>query len=277
MKMSNLFRKIYSLALTGLFTLTITTADLAAMPDFSTLYKGFYIGVLGGGGSSNSTHISQRAYVFEPAQSGGTIYVNATGRCDKNAVAFGGIHIGYDFSTTPSSCGFFNSILSPSLELEGAYLKKTLAGVIEALPTRDFKVNLPIRAGVILVNSGLTFNHPCLSMFHPYFYGGIGAVNLSINHAESKQVFMVEYLVNHFDSKPRASDWTFAAQAKVGLRYNISNHCRLFAEYRYLYLAPSSFTFGSTVYPGHPQTSKWKVHLGNINYNMGAWGIEFTL
>jgi predicted porin len=72
-------------------------------------------------------------------------------------------------------------------------------------------------------------------------------------------------------------DATFAGQVKVGASYSLNPHFSLFAEYRWLYVSDSSFTFGSTVAPLHAATSAWRVELGSHDYNMGAVGLRYTV
>ena len=54
------------------------------------------------------------------------------------------------------------------------------------------------------------------------------------------------------------------------------DHLSIFAEYRYLHVSATNYTFGSTVYPtAHAETSNWDSHLGSMNFNTGIFGIEY--
>lgn len=115
------------------------------------------------------------------------------------------------------------------------------------------------------------------SWLRPYIGGGIGGAVLSISNAEALQVSPLEAGVNHYNTNTHDKDATFAGQIKVGSTFTVSQHVSIFAEYRWLYLAPSTYTFGSTVYPEHAATSAWRVDMGSQNYNMGTAGIRYTV
>ncbi|MGV3739777.1 MAG: hypothetical protein ACO1N3_00585 [Gammaproteobacteria bacterium] len=83
--------------------------------------------------------------------------------------------------------------------------------------------------------------------------------------------------INHYNSNANSTDTTFAAQAKAGLSFDLTNHISIFGEYRWLYFSNSSYTFGSTVYPTHVATSSWVVNLASQNYNLGAAGIRVSV
>lgn len=240
--------------------------------------KGVYFGIYGGGGSSNRAHLSQRGLAFYPPTSsvGGTLFVNAEGKAYNNTNAFAGLHLGYEWQRQCS-----NWDLVPAVEIEGTYFENTQKAAAlnptEKIVQHTFELTLPMRTSVILANSVINFKSCYFGMFTPYFGGGLGAAFVSINKARSCQVIPAEPDVNHFNSKTHSSCWTFAAQAKVGARYCLTQNCRLFAEYRYLYISPTNYIFGSTQYPNHVTTTDWRVHSGNIHYNMGVWGIEFIL
>jgi len=54
--------------------------------------------------------------------------------------------------------------------------------------------------------------------------------------ANSLQTSPPEPGINHFNSDPDSSVWTFAAQAKAGVRVGLGPHAYVFGEYRYLYV-----------------------------------------
>ena len=122
-------------------------------------------------------------------------------------------------------------------------------------------------------NCLLNLNSP----LHPYIGVGLGAARISISGADSLQINPPEPNVNHFNSDTGDADWTFAAQAKIGLRYALNEHWRLFAEYRLLYMGNTDFTFGATRYPTHVETTSWVVDMENMYYNTGTLGIEWSI
>ena len=109
-----------------------------------------------------------------------------------------------------------------------------------------------------------------------YVGGGVGSAFMSVHGASSLQVAPVENGVDHFNSGTNSSCWSFATQAKAGARFALTNHVSLFAEYRFLYLGSTEYTFGSTQYPTHAPTTPWNVHLGGIAEHLAVGGIQFN-
>jgi opacity protein-like surface antigen len=241
-----------------------------------------YFGVFGGGGSNNNFRVSQYGTAFYVEAAGGPLAVNAFGRVHGDSTGLVGGHVGYQW--TNISPNFFNSpwSLSPAIELEGYYLgENTFTGHdinnnTTRLPEHDFLVKYPTSTGVFLVNALLNLNSSS-SKFHPYLGGGIGSAVLSISGAKALQVAPAEPGVNHFNSNSSNSDSAFAAQGKVGFSFDLTSNFSVFAEYRGLYIADTSYSFGSTVYPGHPATSNWRIEMDSQYYNLGAVGIHYTV
>ena len=264
----------------GLFALTSTAfANHTKMMETSTP-SNVYIGVFGGGGSSNQFSADQygTAYYFESM--GGPLAVNGFGHVNNKSGWFFGAQLGYQaqervFGIIPSWT------LTPAAELEGFYLgKKTFSGTVandtSRLPEHNFDVSYPTKRSVFLTNAVLSLNNPCF-MFHPYIGFGIGGAIARISGADSLQVAPQEPGVNHYNSNTSDTDSTFAGQIKLGLSYDFNKCVSIFAEYRWLYLASTHFTFGSTVYPTHAATSSWQVDLGPQRYNLGSVGLRFNI
>ena len=104
----------------------------------------------------------------------------------------------------------------------------------------------------------------------------MGAVRVAINGADSVQINPPEVGINHFNSGPDSSVWTFAAQAKAGVRVALGDHAYVFGEYRYLYVGSTDQIFGSTVDPAHAPTSQWTVRFGDTSYHLATAGIGFN-
>jgi opacity protein-like surface antigen len=239
----------------------------------------FYLGVFGGGGSANNASLTQKGTAFFPPSRGGPLAVNAHGNADNNSAGMGGAHIGYEWQKLfRESSSNWNLI--PAVELEGYYLGMTQTGALlhptPRLPKHDFYDTFPMNTGVLLGNSVWAINIPSTNWVNPYVGVGLGVSYISISDANSKQVAPAEPGINHFNSNPDASDWAFAAQAKAGLRFILNPHWRLLAEYRFLYVASTNYTFGSTQYPTHVPTTKWHSSIGYTDYNMGVAGIEYA-
>lgn len=238
-----------------------------------------YIGAFGGGIYSNSNRVSQYGTAFFPEiGSIGPLPIIGEGHLDKTSSGFGGVQVGYEWSK-PIFSGW---TLAPAAELEAFFFKHKKEGhlineTVVGLPEHDFADSFHMNSSVILANLVLSFNNDCLFGLTPYVGGGIGAARVSLHHADSLQVSPVEAGVNHFNSRRDDSTWTFAAQAKAGLRYNFCELFHVFAEYRYLYLDATNYVLGSTNYPAHVPTSPWNVKVRNTHYNAFAIGFQYDL
>jgi len=258
------------------FTLTLAIiASFVAAPAVAqqaTPGRGLYVGVFGGGGSSTGTDVTQRGTAFFPEVSGGPLAVNATGRTDSGGVGFVGGQIGYELS--------YPSVVVPAFEIEGVYLdagtrRTSLQNPTNRLSEHTFDATFPMNSAVFLAN--MVFSFPtAYAGVTPYIGGGIGGARVSIDGAKSLQTNPSEGDLNHFNSGPDASAWTFAAQVKAGIRVAISRNAYLFGEYRYLYVGSSDQTFGSTVDPAHVPTSAWTVSFDETSHHLGTAGIGFN-
>ncbi|MBA2657357.1 MAG: outer membrane beta-barrel protein [Tatlockia sp.] len=242
-----------------------------------------YVGAFGGGGSSNKIRISQYGTAYSTEEDGGPLAVNAFGRTNSRDLWLGGGQLGFQWSDV--ALDYFNShwALSPAMELEGYYLEKStfrshdINNDTLRLTEHDFIVSYPMSSGVFLGNAILNFNTSNLSRFKPFVGVGIGAAVVSISHADAKQISPLELGVNHYNSNTNDRVSAFAAQAKVGIKYDLCENIKLLAEYRGVYIANTSFTFGSTVFPGHSATSSWLVKFGSQYYNTGSVGIQLSV
>lgn len=236
-----------------------------------------YIGGFGGQLFSTSTKFVQTGTAFFTEAEGGPLAILARGHSRRNSSGFGGAQIGYEWRKCECSDWSF----SPGAEVEAFFYshkhKAHLLNPSVRLPEHDFSNRFPTDVGVYLFNGVLSLNHSCLGSFTPYVGGGIGAANICIRKARSLQVSPPEVGVNHFDSDRTDVTWTFAAQAKAGVRYNFCERFHIFAEYRYLFVDSSRFLFGSTISPGHVPTTTWNVDMKNLSYNSYAIGIQFDL
>jgi opacity protein-like surface antigen len=122
-------------------------------------------------------------------------------------------------------------------------------------------------------------------MFKPYVGGGLGFAYVNVTNASSVQTGPggIEHeigggqVINHFNSKTNASDYAFAGQFKLGLRAEVDKHWSAFAEYKYVYVDSTKFTFGNTNYPGtHAPTTNWQVNNDSMSFNTAVAGIEYS-
>ncbi|MFI5333818.1 MAG: outer membrane protein [Chlamydiales bacterium] len=243
----------------------------------SSLFGGAYVGVFGGGGSTSKADVSQRGFAFNNPDPRLALSVDADGETGNLGAAIGGAHVGYEFPT--------GTRITPALEFEGFYLQATSGKETSAItnPTtviaeHDFINTLPLRAALFYGDLLFAFEMPKkLSWLEPYVAGGIGGGTVWLHKARSEQMNPPEPGLNHFNSRPSASSGAFTAQFKGGLRFNVTDHWRLFGEYRYVYIASTNYTFGFTQYPevGHAPTSNWLFDMNSLNYNLGVAGIEY--
>lgn len=285
MKLNRIGKGIpYSISMIGMLYALISTEVYAGTMGPVNLGTGrIYAGVFGGAGTSNKVDISQfgTAYYLEAA--GGPLAVNSFGKTDRRTVGFVGGQVGYQWSEILLNS--FNSAwtVAPAAELEGYYLGRSkfrghdINNDTVRLPEHDFKVTYPMSTGVFLTNAVLNLNLANYARFHPYVGAGIGGAAIDITDAKSRQVAPPELGVNHYNSKTSDTESTFAAQAKAGLNVELTANTSVFVEYRWLYLASTSYTFGSTVYPAHVATSSWLVKINSQYYNMGAVGLRYSV
>jgi len=237
------------------------------------------------------------------------LFVDVKGNVKRDTLGLGGVHVGYEWAANA-----FN--IKPAAELEAFYIGadqesnlrnpaqengvytssgtsehdgEHVAGDISAYHSiapgvHQFANKMNMNMGLVMANG--IFTYETQSMFKPYVGAGIGLAYIRMTSATSYQTGPggQELIngagsgpVNHFNSKTHDSDVAFASQAKVGVRAEIDSHWSAFAEYRYLRVASSSFTFGDTNYPGfHVETSDWKVKNDSMDFHVGIAGIEYA-
>jgi opacity protein-like surface antigen len=277
----------------------ISTASLQAAEQAQ---RGLYLGVFGGGSVSDNNNFTQSGVAYKRVGDGQAhtdydLLVNVKGSADSKAGAMGGLHVGYEWSEIPMGNSGSEWGLRPALELEGYYLGTSQTGNLLnpqtepavwhgeveashslAAGSHTFRNTFNLDMGVLLANVVFSFKTPWSNKIYPYIGGGIGAAITSISRSDSKQVDPVaEPTINHFNSDSSASSSSFAAQGKAGIRAEIVEHLSVFAEYRYLHVTATHYTFGATVYPGvHSQTSAWNSNFGAMNFHTGVLGIEYS-
>ncbi|MDP0496530.1 MAG: outer membrane beta-barrel protein [Verrucomicrobiota bacterium JB024] len=237
---------------------------------------GPYIGIFGGVGSSPSTSLRQQGAVYlNPPNSFPMLPIDANGSTDgSNGIPVAGAHIGYEWDHWEIAPGWG---LKPALELEGIYIgEHSPVGTMPVHPSflGTQYVTVPITTGVVLPNAVLVLQTPYSDKIFPYFGLGAGGAFVSISGSDSANPS--EPGINHFNSAPDASDFAFAWQLKAGIKAEIFKNTYLFLEYRYLSIDPTSYTFGSTDYPGvHLPTTSWNVNLGRQEYNLFITGLQY--
>jgi opacity protein-like surface antigen len=239
----------------------------------------FYTGVFGGGGGFSVSNFTQSATKYSPPSEGGTLNVTALGGGRTAGVGMAGIQVGYLWpelvDKNPKRAN--PSSLNIGTEFEGYYLGTKLEHTLGSAPPRPatFDSTFPINGGTLLGGIALHFGMSEQKRYHLFLGGAAGTSVLTAHDATSYQILPTESGINHFNTKPTATAWTFAAQAKIGLMYDVTDHFKITGEYRFLYLTPARFTFGSTLYTGHPATTPWRVKFGNMYVNLGDLGLSY--
>ncbi len=214
---------------------------------------------------------------------GGALAVNARGVSERASGWLAGGHIGYHWPMRTLNHIDASVTVSPAIELEGYYIGDIAVEGYEInnntarLIEHDFLVTIPMQTGVFLTNFILEFNSSHFQKIHPYLGVGAGIAVISVSGATSIQTSPPEPF-NHYNSDTNDTNASFAVQPKVGISFSLNNTTNLFAEYRFLYLSSSDYTFGSTVYPGpHVPTSNWHVRVHSKYYNFGTVGLQYDL
>ena len=232
------------------------------------------MGAWGGLGSLDSTSLRQVGAVILPKPLP-NLPVDADGDTDKPRVALGGVQFGYQWPGWYSATSGWG--LLPAFELEGLYLgTHTPEGEMPIQPQflGTQYVTLHMKGYALLANILLAVETPYSQRVFPYAGVGMGTARVSITDSESANPS--EPGINHFNSDPDAADSATTWQLRLGVKGNLTRYWSLFAEYRYLHIDDTRYTFGSTVYPGqHPPTDSWDVRLGKLEYNLFVAGLQY--
>ncbi len=256
-----------------LFAVTCSFGVVVCPAADSSSEQGAYIGLFGGFGSASSTSLRQEGGFYLPTPAKHRIGVDANGDTDRQQLDLGGIQVGYEWRRqTPGQSKWG---LKTGVELEGIYIgKHSPVGDLPIEPSvlgTQF-VTIPMSAGVQLANAVFTLDTPYFKKTSPYLAVGVGMAIVSIKGSNSTNPN--EPGVNHFDSDPDASDSAFAMQFKAGLKRELTEKLFLFAEYRYLFINSTRYTFGETL-PPHFRTDDWEVSLGRQSHNLFVAGLQY--
>jgi opacity protein-like surface antigen len=279
-----MFKRVSSFLAMGLTLLVLNASLMADECCYPSSCNRLYIGGFGGELFSNKTRMIQRGTAFFSEAEGGPLAVDARGHSKSKSAGFGGIQIGYEWTQCPYYLGCSEWSITPAAEFEAYWYRHTNRGDLMnpsvRLPEHDFRDTFPMHVGIYMFNGVLALNNNCnncFSNFTPYVGGGVGFAHLSIRNATSFQVSPPEAGIDHFNSDRSDSSFTFAAQAKVGLRYNICERFHIFGEYRFLFIDSSRYLLGSTMYPTHAPTSTWDIDIKHLCYNAFTFGLQYDL
>jgi opacity protein-like surface antigen len=270
------FRRV--LVLAGIVLLALACSQAEGQDGAWPAGRGTYVGVFGGAGIQDIDSVAQIGTAFYPPAEGGPLYVNAVADPGSRVVGIAGLHVGHEWCGSCLGCAGRSWTLLPAAEFEGFYLTSTQRADVSdpnnRLNGHVFADDFPLDSGVLLTNAIISLQAGGQRVT-PYVGAGVGVACVSINGADSPQVIPPEPGVNHFNSNPDSSSWGFAAQAKAGVRFCVSERCYLFTEYRLLYVGSTDFSFGSTDYPTHVPTTPWTVNFGDTYHHLGVAGVGF--
>jgi hypothetical protein len=240
----------------------------------------YYIGVFGGGGATSTASVQQLGSGYAPS---GTVAVNAQGTSPSSAASMAGAHLGYEWDEFALGINESGWGVRPAIEIEGFYLGNNPSAAIVSPNSggidKTFQATLPNNNGVFVANAVFALKTPLSESILPYAGAGVGGATMNISSATSERT--AEPGLNHYNTNPNASGSALAVNAKLGVRGEVVNSVSLFAEYRYVYLGSTGYTFGQTQGAGsaccstHPPTSNWSMNMGSQNYFMGAAGVEY--
>ncbi len=279
-----LTKKIFTVVTLGFLTIGLNGAkedkssiDVPQSQEQTDSRGCFYIGAFGGGGGFSVSNFTQSTTKYSSASQGGTVHVSAYGGGKTAGVGMVGVQIGYlwpEWENHSPKPHFF-SRLRFATEFEGYYLGTKISRYLNT-GYATFISTYPINGGTLLGSFVCNFaKNEDLGL--GFFLGAAAGTSVLTSYsATSYQIDPAEPGINHFNTKPTATAWTFAAQGKLGLTYDLTDQFKLTGEYRFLYLTPAKLTFGSTDYPNHAPTSSWTVKLGNMFVNTGDIGLTYT-
>ena len=246
-----------------------------------SLPKDMYLGLFGGLGSNSTPKQIQSGTAYFPESQGGHFYVDAIGSAStQNPGGLGGGQIGKEI---PGQLQLSKDIhLTLATEFEGYYLYTNLTGNevnnnTSQVDLDNFKTSLPINNGLFFGNVVFKFKHNTLESLQPYVGLGLGGSYMKVRNGQSEQISAPKPGINYFNSSPNAYAGAFAVQPKVGFFHALDKHWSISAEYRFLYIAESNMTFGSTVYSNHVATSNWNLFLGSQYINLGSIGLQYRI
>ena len=144
----------------------------------------------------------------------------------------------------------------------------------DRLDEHTFDNTFSIHNSVFLASMVLSFPtlHPGMT---PYIGGGIGGARVSVDGANSLQTNPMEAGINHFNSNPDSSVWTFAAQAKAGVRVALGRNAYAFGSIAICTSAPA-IRFSGRPDPTHAPTTAWTVRFDDTSYHLATAGIGFN-
>ncbi|MFM7027294.1 MAG: outer membrane protein [Chakrabartia sp.] len=276
--------------------------------------EGLYIGAFGGIGRTDNQSVEQlgtahKGYTHDTVYHTYDLPVDQDGNNDrKSSTVFGG-QIGYEFGSSSSikpaieveglylSANQEAALANPDDEvpthigeiIDGVKSTVTdpedIAAVQEhgtlAAGTHTFLNTSKLKVGLFMLNGVVNFDKG--GKLVPYVGAGVGmavlhqdnAVSLQTGPGGVEQSAAAGEAVNHLNSRDHASDFAFAVQAKAGVQYKLSAKTSLFVEYRYINLAATEYTFGSTVYADHAATDAWVIKNGSMGLHNAMVGVRF--
>jgi opacity protein-like surface antigen len=271
--------------------------------------RGIYVGAFGGAGRTDNQQVEQTGTAHK---TGFDLLVDVKGKAERDTSGLIGASVGYEWAKTSSNIKpaielevmytqadqksrlvNSNDEIMSNVTLTGDALTEAQNEVYVggedgqnySAGNHRFFNQMNMKMGLFMANGIFTYDTD--SMFKPYVGAGLGMALVRMTGATSYQTnphgepyevtSNTEEVVNYFNSKTKANDFALAGQIKLGIRAEISKHVSAFAEYRYLYVDSTDFTFGSTVYPGgHSPTDNWNVKNNSMGLHNGLVGVQYS-
>jgi len=275
--------------------------------------RGIYFGAFGGAGRTDSQDVQQTGVAHKrgdygiPGLQDFDLLVDVKGKAKRDTAGLVGAHVGYEWAATSFR-------VKPALELEAFYLgadhnadlansntevvanTSATGGDLDDIHSaveahygageHRFRNHMNLDMGVFMANG--VFSYETGSILKPYVGAGMGVALLRMSGASSIQTSPASTdasceitnttggCVNHFNSNNKSNDFAFAAQVKLGLRAEMDKHWSSFAEYRYLWVDSTEYTFGSTVYADHSPTNNWNYKSDSMGIHNALVGVEYA-
>ena len=272
-----------------------------------TSFVNWYIGALGGISFKSNVCASQQGVAYRyigqffpcqttPTDENYNLYVNVKGKHHIKVGGMTGIRISIYQNYLNFNC-FNRLLIDPSFEVEGIYLGSKISGILsnpilEPAVIRDDGIVSPshsipankhqfcntynLGSGLLIFNTIFNIKNSINQIITPYIGIGIGFSFNTLYKANSDQIAPCNEDVNHFNSDTKSISIKPCIQARLGISANKTDNFSVFIEYRYLYIAPTSYVFGNTYYPGHhPNTSKWNFSFKSMNFQTLVLGFNY--
>ena len=203
--------------------------------------RGFYAAIFGGGGGSSNVNATQTGYaLYEPGYADGRTFIRPMqgNTSSSNGTGLVGMQVGEEWSVRPiagsrpglATCCRVRSFLSP-----GHPRRKSDQSHHSDRGTRLHRY---IPDGFWGIYSQRGYQSPDLPSPSPLHWGRRRHRVRRYQTSQFRTNRTVWSRHQPFESGPDSSRWTFASQAKTGIRINLTDRIWVFGEYRFFMSKP---------------------------------------